>query len=411
MLVGLDSMYDLMQRLENPHKGVRAIHVAGTKGKGSVCALLEVALLRAGYRAGRYSSPHVERVSERVSILGQPCGEGELADALTRVLDAYETSKHDGTPGAAATWFDVLTAAAFLMFREADLDWVVVEVGLGGRLDSTNVVYGEVAIVTNIELEHAEILGASREAIAREKVGILKPGATLVTTLATDDEAGRVLQEQADELGCPALRTNLGPDARIADRNAELAAVALDHLGRQGVFALSKSAAKVPLGAWLLDDATQTKARLPGRLECFNIRGLNEPLSASRTVPVVLDGAHIPFNLAAVLCDLTLRPDLNGRCVAVVALAADKDALGFLSVLTDYVSTTIFTELPVSGRGWPAANLNVLATSLGMTSEVESDSELALMRAVRLASETATWLLVTGSLHLVGALRRIISAG
>jgi dihydrofolate synthase/folylpolyglutamate synthase len=406
MRVGLDPMRDLMHRLDNPHENFRSIHVAGTKGKGSVCALIEAGLSRAGWRLGRYASPHVEHVTERVSILGRAADETELAAALTRTLDAYETAKRAETPGGDATWFDVLTAAAFLVFKKSRLDWAVVEVGLGGRLDSTNVVNAEIAIVTNIELEHTEVLGDSREAIAREKVGILKPGATLATTLAADDAAGYVLQERAEQLGCPVLRTKLALDATIADRNAELAGVVLDHLGRKGLLTCSSiGGADTAIGSWLLDGATRTNARLPGRMERFNIGNFGEARSTRQKIPVVLDGAHIPFNLAAVMRDLTRQPDLNGPCVAIVALAADKDAAGFLAVLSRHAADVIFTELPVSGRSHSAAHLNALAISLGMRSEAESDPKRAFERGVELAAKAGAWALVTGSLYLVGVLR------
>ena len=192
MRVGLEPMQDLAWRLGDPQKSFRAIHVAGTKGKGSVSALIEAALAHAGLRVGRYASPHVERITERVSVQGRDVDEPTLARALDRALDGYEAARAAGTPAANATWFDLLTAAAFLIFREAAVEWAVVEVGLGGRLDSTNIVDGEIAVVTNIALEHTEILGHTRAAIAGEKVGILKPGAVLVTTLGADDEAGRV---------------------------------------------------------------------------------------------------------------------------------------------------------------------------------------------------------------------------
>ncbi|MFZ0605211.1 MAG: Mur ligase family protein, partial [Roseiarcus sp.] len=201
MRVGLEPMQDLARRLGDPQKSFRAIHVAGTKGKGSVSALIEAALAHAGLRVGRYASPHVERITERVSVQGRDVDEPTLARALDRALDGYEAARAAGTPAANATWFDLLTASAFLIFREAAVEWAVVEVGLGGRLDSTNIVDGEIAVVTNIALEHTEILGHTRAAIAGEKVGILKPGAVLVTTLGDDDEAGRVVQARAGELG------------------------------------------------------------------------------------------------------------------------------------------------------------------------------------------------------------------
>jgi dihydrofolate synthase/folylpolyglutamate synthase len=405
MRVGLEPMFDLMQRLGNPHESFRSIHVAGTKGKGSVCALVEAGLLRVGLRVGRYSSPHVERVTERVNILGQPADEAELARTLTRTLDGYEAAKRAQTPASDATWFDVLTAAAFLMFKEAKLDWAVVEVGIGGRLDSTNVVNADVAIVTNIELEHTEILGSTREAIASEKVGILKPGAVLATTLAADDAAGRVLQERADQLGCPVLRTNFSADATIEERNVQLVGLALDCLGGRGVNARSDQGAETSVGAWLLDGATRVRARLPGRLERREIIGLADPRRGSRVTSVVFDGAHIPFNLAAVIRDLNRQPGLSGPCVAIVALAGDKDAAGFLSELSRRATVAVFTELPVAGRGRSATDLAELATSLGITSEEEPDARRAFERGVQLASSAGAWVLVTGSLYLVGALR------
>src|SRR5208283_3282076 len=174
MRVGLEPARDLAARLGDPEKAFRAVHVGGTKGKGSVSALIEAALVRAGLSVGRYGSPHVERVTERVSLQGRDVDPARLARGLDLTLDAYEAARREGTAAAGATWFDCLTLAAFAIFREAGVEWAVVEVGLGGRLDSTNVVNGEIAIVTNIGLEHTEILGSTRAAIAREKVGVLK---------------------------------------------------------------------------------------------------------------------------------------------------------------------------------------------------------------------------------------------
>ena len=222
MRVGLEPMRDLAARLGDPQKSFRSIHVAGTKGKGSVSALIEAALAHAGLRVGRYASPHVERINERVTVQGRDVDDPTLARALDRALDAYEAAREAGTAAANATWFDLLTAAAFIIFAETRREWAVIEVGLGGRLDSTNIVDGEIAIVTNIALEHTEILGHTRAAIAGEKVGILKPGAVLVTTLEPDDEAGHVLQTRAAELGARVKRTRLEPIG--ADRTRQFRA-------------------------------------------------------------------------------------------------------------------------------------------------------------------------------------------
>jgi dihydrofolate synthase/folylpolyglutamate synthase len=398
MRVGLEPMQDLAARLGDPQKSFRSVHVAGTKGKGSVSALIEAALAHAGLRVGRYASPHVERITERVSIQGHDVDEPTLARALKQALDAYEAARTAGTPAANATWFDLLTAAAFLIFREAGVEWAVIEVGLGGRLDSTNIVEGEIAVVTNIELEHTEILGKTRAAIAREKVGILKPGAVLVTTLDADDEAGRVLQTRANDLGSRVKRTRVDPAVPIEQVNFALAAAVLGELRRKGVNGRSRE----PVGAALLDADTRAAARLPGRMERFDLE------IGPRRLPVVMDGAHVPFNIGAVLRDLALAPDLSGPCVAIVALAADKDAEGFVAELAGRASTIVFCDLPGSSRGRSPIELKALAESLGLMSEVEPDAKRALKRGLDLAARANAWLLVTGSLYLVGALRPAI---
>ncbi len=330
-----------------------------------------------------------------MSVQGHDVDEPTLARALNWALDAYEAARTGGTPAANATWFDLLTAAAFLIFREAAIEWAVIEVGLGGGSISTNIVDGEIAIVTNIALEHTEILGHTRAAIAREKVGILKPGAVVVTTLDANDEAGRVVQTRADELGSRVKRTRLDPSAPIEQVNFALAAAVLGELRRKGVSGRSGK----PVGAALLDGDTRRAARLPGRMERFDLE------IGPRRLPVVMDGAHVPFNIGAVLRDLALASDLSGPCVAIVALAADKDAQGFVSELAGRASTIVFTDLPGSSRGRPPAELQAIAGSLGLTSEVEPDAKRALKRGLELARQTNAWLLITGSLYLIGALR------
>jgi len=397
MRVGLESALDLARRLEDPQKAFRSVHVGGTKGKGSVSALVEAALTQAGRRVGRYGSPHVERVTERVSLDGRDIDQATLADALSRALDAYEAARSEGTAGADATWFDLLTLAAFLIFRDAGVEWAVVEVGLGGRLDSTNIVDGEIAVVTNIGLEHTEILGDTRAAIAGEKAGIVKPGAALVTTLAPNDEAGRVVHARGNALGCEIVQSDAGAGATIEDTNAALAGAVLDALGRKGVTSRGLS----PVGAALLDRETRARARLVGRMERFLLDGL----------PVVLDGAHVPFNIAAVLRDLARAPELAGPCVAVAALARDKDAEAFLSELGRRASVIVCTSLTTAGRGRPPEELKTIAASLGIVSEVEPEPKRAFRRGVEIARRNGAWLLVTGSLYLVGEVRGAVVAG
>ncbi len=175
---------------------------------------------------------------------------------------------------------------------------------------------------------------------------------------------GHVLQSRADELGSRVKRTRLDASAPIEQVNFALAAAVLGELRRKGVSGRFGE----PVGAALLDGHTRAAARLPGRMERFEVE-----IGPGR-VPVVMDGAHVPFNIGAVLRDLALAPDLSGPCVAIVALAADKDAQGFVAELAKRTSTIIFTDLPGSSRGRPPTELQALATSLGLTSEVEPDA-------------------------------------
>lgn len=398
MRVGLEPILDLSARLGNPHRAFRSIHVAGTKGKSSTCALLEAALRHAGISVGRYASPHVEHISERISLNGRPVEEAVLGEAILRTLDAFRAATAESTPADAATWFDMLTAASFLIFRDAGIEWAVMETGLGGRLDSTNIVDSDVSIITNIDLEHTEILGKTRTAIAFEKAGIIKPHSTAITPLAADDEAGAVIANRAAEVGARLLRPDTSGLATISERNAAVAGAALDVLGEIGV--QTRQARKV--GSWLIDDAVQKESRLPGRLERFQI-----PVGGKR-VPVVLDGAHVPFNLEAVLNDIAGMDGLSGKGVAVVAIAEDKDAAGLLAIMARRGLPSIFTS--VSNRFRQPEELQSLASGIGLASEMISDPQEAYARALAQAAASGTWVIVTGSLYLVGFLREQVSA-
>ena len=205
----------------------------------------------------------------------------------------------------------------------------------------------------------------------------------LITTLGEDDEAGRVVQARADELGSRVKRTRLAVSAPIEQINLALAAAVLGELRRKGVSGRFGE----PVGAALLDGETRLAARLPGRMERFDVE------IGPRRLPVIMDGAHVPFNIGAVLRDLALTPDLSGPCVAIVALAADKDAEGFVAELRGRASTIVLTDVPGSSRGRSPGELHALASSLGLASEVEPDPKRALKRGLELARQANAWLL------------------
>ena len=392
---GIEPVADVLERLGGPAGRFRAVHVAGTKGKGTTSSLVATALAKAGKKVGLYTSPHVDRIHERIRVDGRDVEDSTLARALDLALGARERALAEGTPGAAATWFDLVTAAGFLIFAEAEVEWAVVECGLGGRLDSTNVVRGEVCIVTNIDLEHTAVLGASLAAIAREKGGILKRGSTLVTGVLADprlppaEDPSHVLDGIARELPCPVLRPReLAPT--MLGRNIDLARLALDELGAREV----RDRDGWLVEGRLLDPETIRAARLPGRLEKLLHGG----------VRVVIDAAHVPSSVGMVLEELGGDPDLPGRPVAVVALGRDKNAREIFRILAAATDTVVCTTVP-SGPLSAAEALVEEARCVGLGAETAADPRTAYARALEIA-EDGRWVLVIGSFYLAGAIRR-----
>ena len=389
----LDPVRDLLQRLGHRQASAGVVHVAGSKGKGSVAALVAAGLWRAGRSVGTYASPHVERMNERVSIGGEPVSDGVLARSLERSLDVRRDAVDEGSAGREATWFDTVTASALLVFRDAGVEWVVAECGLGGRLDSTNVLSGDVCAVTNVELEHTAVLGDTRARIAAEKVGILGAGGVLATPLAADDEAGRVLAQRAAELGARLVRPQVDERAPIDRRNRALAGLILDELGRLGHLAADGA----PLAAGRLDAVALERARLPGRMERRVVRG----------VPVVLDGAHTPGSVGAVLRDLGGAPGLPGRPTVVLGLAREKDLAGILKTLTGAVDRIHCTSVGTPLHRTPG-EIRDRAVERGLVAETAATPPEALARALASAADGGGWVLAIGSLYLAGELRPLL---
>jgi len=265
----------------------------------------------------------------------------------------------------------------------------VLECGLGGRLDSTNVVTAGVSAVTSIYLEHTAVLGDTRRAIAREKAGIVKPGGVVVVgALGDEDEAADEIEAVARGLGARCVRVRQAAELPLEQRNRRLAAALLAELARVEP-ALGARLGPEPL-AGLADDA----GRLPGRAE-------RRRVGATR---VVLDGAHVPESLALLRRDLARDPELVRPPLVVLALGLEKNARGMLKALqggVDRVLCTSVGEGPFRG----ADELAALARELGLAAQAVPEARAALDEAVR-AAGTGGWVLVTGSLHLVGALRR-----
>jgi dihydrofolate synthase/folylpolyglutamate synthase len=410
MKVDIAPLCDLLRHLNNPQRKFRTIHIAGTKGKGSVGALIEAGLHRAGLACGRFSSPHVERITERVTFGGREISESMLARMLNCAWLLRERASLNSEPGGNTTRFDLETLAAILAFVEAKVNWAVVECGLGGRTDSTNVIDSEVCVLTNVELEHTAVLGTSHSAIAFQKVGILKRGATMITGVAPDSAAGQVVSAEAQKLSCPLVFCSPQPGETIAEINIGLAQNVLDEYGRRNVTARDPQFSKRPIGGWLLDEATQLKAGLPGRMEGFElpVSGGITGFRDSKRIPVILDGAHVPFNLAAVLRDLHRIRELAGFFAIVFGTGRDKQAFAMLELLKQHrVDAVICTQAGSDVQSWTSHELRQFGGELGLTAEDIPEPRDALMLALTLVAERG-WILVTGSLRIVGEIRPII---
>jgi dihydrofolate synthase/folylpolyglutamate synthase len=390
MRVDVGPARDLLARLGDPHRRAQTVHVAGSKGKGSLCAVLDAALRRAGARTARYTSPHVEALEERTVVAGEPLAPAQLDAALERALAAREAALAAASPGAAATWFDVVTAAAFEAFAAAGAQWWVVECGLGGRLDSTNVLHAPLCAITSIELEHTAVLGTTRAAIAAEKAGILHPGCGAVVALpepASGDEAARAVADHAGRVGAQVRFRPPQGEAPLRQRTLDLAAQVLTLAGERGLRATAGGAL---LGPHLLVDLDPAAYHLPGRLERFQWPGAT----------VVLDGAHTAESLDLALRDL--GRELPGAPVLVLALGRDKPAPRLLKALVGRVDRALCCAADPA-RQFAPETLADLARAAGLAAEAAADPTAALHRALSLA--VGRWVLVVGSLHLVGAVR------
>ena len=407
---GLSNIAVVAEALGNPHLTIPCVHIAGTNGKGSTAAMLESILRTARLRTGLYTSPHLERINERVRIDGQDIPDESFAAAWTRVHLTIERLLAEGKLEAHPTYFECVTALAFVAFAEARVQFAIYEVGLGGRLDSTNIVQPEVAVITSIDFDHESFLGHSIAEIAGEKAGIIKPGVPVVTS-AERPEARTVIAQRAREMnarlvaidaawrveikGAPdgcyrAIASSTGSSTRLAIepplagrfqiRNALAAATAAELLNERS-FAISTEAIERGIRA----------ARWPGRLE----RLAERP-------SVYLDGTHNPSGAKELL--RFWKDNFAGRRIFLVYGAMrDKAVDEIAGVLFPAADSVILTE-PLQPRAISAPLLSEMTAHLARESSVVRNPSDALERAIAMAGpEDAVF--ATGSLYLVGDLR------
>jgi dihydrofolate synthase/folylpolyglutamate synthase len=404
---------ELLDRMGNPQLAARTIHIAGTKGKGSVAAMIAQVLSDSGYKTGLYTSPHLHTLRERISVDGSLISEAEFAAAMVSVKPFIESMKQD-TTFRQLTYFEALTALTFAYFKEKQVDFQVLEVGLGGRLDATNVAKPVVCIITPVSLDHTQILGNSLEEIAREKACIIKPGcwvvlspqpeeaASIINDICRENEA-KVVQVSKDvtwhKISGDLHHQSVVIEGRISKyqvsipllgdfqlENTAAAVAALEILASEG-FAISAA------------DITQGIARVkwPGRFQILK-----------QHPTVLVDGAHNVASMKGLVSNIKSY-FANKRMFLVFGTSCDKDIPGIINELVALSPQVIVTRTPHS-RAAPLSTLAAEFSKRGIEPEIKETITEAIPRALFLAESTDI-ICVTGSLFVVAEALDYFSRG
>ncbi|WP_417908933.1 bifunctional folylpolyglutamate synthase/dihydrofolate synthase [Candidatus Electronema sp. PJ] len=405
--LGLDSMNRFLERLGNPQHRLQCLHIAGTNGKGSVAATLHALLTSAGYKTGLYTSPHLSSVRERFKIGNTYIGKQDFARLLAQIEAVLD--------GNQITYFECTTVLALLWFAEQKVDIAVLEVGMGGRLDATNVVTPLVSLITNVSMDHEQYLGNTLADIAGEKAGIIKQGIPVVSAVAEDD-SGKVIRQVCTHQHAPLFLFGRdfkgsstgstwqydGLDGLLLSElpmslhgshqvsNCSLALATIQLLQRQG-WAITKEQ--------ICNGLAQT--RWPGRLEYFrNTKGKQ----------FLLDGAHNPAG-AVVLAQALRNSFPRRRLLLVWGAMADKDIRTTLREVASLADLIILTKAAESERAASPEQLEaVLSAALWDKAVRAASVPAALAQACSLASQDDL-ICISGSLYLVGAARQLLLGG
>jgi len=403
----LKRMRQMLAWCGNPDRSIpQLVHVAGTKGKGSTCMFTSALLRATGLRTGLYTSPHLEDVRERIIVDGKWIAEDALRDRLSSLKD-YLDQPRDSLP---PTFFDIFTAIAFCSFMEAGCEAAVVEVGLGGRLDSTNVIRPSVTAISSIHYDHTEKLGEKLEQIAAEKAGILKPGVPAV--FANQPAAAeKILETLIRDLDIPAWW--IGREIEIEnheDGSFDVVTPARRHSGLRlhalGEHQRGNAAAALAICDWLselhgleFEDAQARRVLsdllLPGRIEVFGSRPA-----------VILDGAHNAISVEALA--QTIQESCNyERLFLVLGIASDKSIRPVIETLTPLADLVFATATP-NPRAFQPSELAAEVHSITGTSTVEVSDPIEALERARDAAGPNDLVVVAGSFYLAGELRPIL---
>jgi dihydrofolate synthase / folylpolyglutamate synthase len=385
MRFGLDRMHKLMTVLGIPQRRFASIHVVGSNGKSSTVRMIAAILERHGMRTGAYTSPHLRSFAERIEVGEKPVTDADFAAAVARVARAAELVNRTQAPDDRVTQFEALTAAAYHELARRGVEVAVVEAGLGGRYDATNVIPSKVQVLTSVGLEHTRWLGPTVTDIAREKVDVVRDHGTLVLAGDLDPYAVAVAEQVAAERHSTLARAPIEAGEPLRARGSF----------QRHNFAVARAAAEAFLGRLDEDAVTRAAAEVevPGRMQQVG----EHPL-------VILDGAHNPAGAAALAEAL---PELVGprRLVPVIGVLDDKDAAGMLRALLPLAEAVVFTR-SANPRSLSPATLVALAGQLGgPPAEAVADPRAALDRARELAGPEGA-VVATGSIYLIADLVR-----
>ena len=400
----LDGMRDALRLLGEPQTAFRSIHITGTNGKGSTTAMATALLVESGLSVGSYTSPNLHRVNERIAWNAESIGDDELLDLLERLRMVEPLLAEP------LTRFELLTVAAFVHFADVAVDVAVVEVGLGGTWDSTNVIDAPVAVLTSIGLDHTQVLGDTEVAIAADKAGIIAPGSTAILG-PVEDAVARVVEDRCDEVGAAGLwrygtevscvSDRLAVGGRLVDLSVPgalyrdlLIPLHGSHQGQNAAVALGAVTAFL---GWaptheVVEEALGSVA-VPGRLEVLG----SQPL-------VVIDGAHNPAGAEALATALAEGFSVEGRKVAVIGMLEGRDPAAILRPLAEVGIDHVICVAPETPRAMPAGTLAAAAEGVGLGAEVATSIAEGVRLGLAMVADGGL-LLATGSLYVVGEAR------
>jgi dihydrofolate synthase/folylpolyglutamate synthase len=402
-------MQVLLERLGNPHLAYQTFHVAGTKGKGSTAAFLASILDSAGYRTGLYTSPHVSDPGERISVSIPPPEDITLTDLIAQIEDLIRSTPSTALPGSyQLTAFELVTLFALLYFRAQACQCAVIEAGIGGRYDATNIIQPSACLLTPVDLDHMEILGDTRESIARAKSGIIKPGIPVFCGFQTPG-VKNIFREVSDSQHCP---------IRFLDEELETFLINTDITGTTCFLKLKKmqeqSFRLKLLGAFQAENAALAYLTIRDMLPHLNAQTMQEGVEKTflpgrmelyrSTPPIVLDGAHTPFSIKSVLSSFDQIFPKHRILIFGAVLGKQIEAMA-------QILAPAFREIIISTPGYfkESDPEQVFRIFKGLHPEtiLEKKPSEALAKALQLSNKTDP-ILVTGSFFMISEIRKLL---